>query len=88
MGTISRTRRPLLPPAPLSEGTPGGWRLGRRGVGPVLRAFLAVAGLLLIWQKRLRDRDALRTMSTAQLMDIGITREDALNEAEKPFWHR
>jgi uncharacterized protein YjiS (DUF1127 family) len=88
MGTISRSRRPLLPPAPLSDRTPGGWRLGRRRIGLASRAFLAFASLLLVWQKRLRDRDALRVMNTAQLMDIGITREDAQREAEKPFWHR
>ncbi|MGD1879508.1 MAG: DUF1127 domain-containing protein [Kiloniellaceae bacterium] len=50
------------------------------------RAVLGLAEILVLWQKRLRDRDALQSMTAGQLMDIGITREDALREAEKPFW--
>lgn len=94
MGTISRTGpgsgRPLLPPAPLAERTPGGWTAkgaGGRG-GVARRVFAALAAVLVVWQKRIGDREALQAMTAAQLMDIGITREDALREAEKPFWHR
>jgi uncharacterized protein YjiS (DUF1127 family) len=54
----------------------------------VRRLILGFAGILVAWQKRLRDRDTLRGMTTAQLLDIGLTREDALREAEKPFWQR
>jgi len=86
MGTISSTGRPLLPPAPLSERTPGGWTAGRGGLAR--RVFAALASVLVVWQKRIRDREALQSMTAAQLTDIGITREDALQEAEKPFWHR
>jgi uncharacterized protein YjiS (DUF1127 family) len=28
----------------------------------------------------------LRQMTTGQLKDIGVSRADALQEAEKPFW--
>jgi len=89
MNTISRSRRPLLPPATsLSDRAPGSWRLRRRSGSPAGRLFLAVAEVLMVWQKRLKDREALRSMTAAQLQDIGISREDALREAEKAFWHR
>lgn len=62
---------------------------GRRWGGfPTLAGAIAVGltDLLDLWQRRLRDRDMLRQMSTSQLKDIGLSRADALNEAEKPFW--
>ena len=90
MGTISRMGRPLLPPAASppnrADRAPGGWTAGRGGVA--WRVFLALTDVLVVWQKRIRDREALQSMTAAQLTDIGITREDALREAEKPFWHR
>lgn len=90
MGTISRAGRapitPASPLSPLSGRAPGGWKAGGRAENPLARAILGLAGILVLWQKRLRDRDILRGMTTSQLMDIGITREDALREAEKPFW--
>jgi uncharacterized protein YjiS (DUF1127 family) len=49
---------------------------------------VAVTDLLYLWQRRLRDRDMLLHMSTAQLKDIGLSRADALQEADKPFWRR
>ena len=95
MGTISRAGRapgtpasPLTHRAPLSDPAQGGWKAGHRAENLGARAVKAVASVLIVWQKRLRDRDALRTMSAAQLMDLGIRREDALREAEKPFWRR
>ena len=42
--------------------------------------------LLLVWQQRIHDREALRLMSESQLKDIGIGSIDARQEAEKPFW--
>ncbi|WP_340120122.1 DUF1127 domain-containing protein [Pelagibius sp. 7325] len=90
MGTISRTDRPLLPPAAFppnpADRAPGGWTAGRGGLAR--RVCAALASVLVVWQKRIRDREALQSMTAAQLADIGITREDALCEAEKPFWHR
>ncbi|MPZ11481.1 MAG: DUF1127 domain-containing protein [Kiloniellaceae bacterium] len=49
---------------------------------------VALTDLLYLWQQRLRDREALLQMTTAQLKDIGLSRADALQEAEKPFWRR
>ena len=90
MGTISRASRapitPAAPLSPLSGRAPGGWKAGGRADNLVARAVLGLAEILVLWQKRLRDRDALQSMTAGQLTDIGITREDALREAEKPFW--
>jgi uncharacterized protein YjiS (DUF1127 family) len=60
---------------------------GRGGfAGRAIGLVVAAMDLLYVWQQRLRDRDILRQMSTAQLKDIGISRADALEEADKPFW--
>ncbi|MDA8637796.1 hypothetical protein N9L49_04190 [Rhodospirillales bacterium] len=42
--------------------------------------------VLVMWEKRLKDRDALSHMKYGQLEDMGISPEDALIESEKPFW--
>ena len=88
MGTISRTAR-----APLEQRALTG---GRRPLKSRWDGFVSLAGdmvvavtdLLYLWQRRLRDREMLLHMSTAQLKDIGLSRADALQEAEKPFWRR
>lgn len=48
--------------------------------------FATLAGLLLTWQDRICQRDALDRMSTRQLEDIGLTRADVAIEVRKPFW--
>ena len=86
MGTISRLAR-----APLALRALTG---GRRPLRSRSGGFVGLAGdvvvaatdLLYLWQRRLRDRDMLLHMSTAQVKDIGLSRADALQEAEKPFW--
>jgi uncharacterized protein YjiS (DUF1127 family) len=42
----------------------------------------------LQWSERQRQRDALRELADDKhlLGDLGITREQALDEADKPFW--
>jgi len=42
--------------------------------------------VLVVWEKRLKDRDALSRMKYGQLEDMGMSPEDALTESEKPFW--
>jgi uncharacterized protein YjiS (DUF1127 family) len=42
--------------------------------------------LVKIWWRRMEDRQTLATMDDQSLHDIGITRCDAMNEANKPFW--
>lgn len=87
MGTISRMARA---PLALRPATTGRRRVSSKWGGGFVsfagRVVLGLADLLDLWQQRLRDRDTLRQMTTAQLKDIGVSRADALNEAEKPFW--
>ena len=86
MSTISRRGRL---PLTLRSASTGGWPLKtRRGgfAGLAVGLAIALTDRLDLWQRRLRDRDMLRAMSTAQLKDIGLSRADALNESEKPFW--
>ncbi len=42
--------------------------------------------MMTVWEKRLRDRAALRDMDSHLLRDIGLAPEDAAREAAKPFW--
>ncbi len=81
MSTILKTALPGS--AGLSRralGSPGHWHdLARRLV-------LLPVQLLIVWQRRIRDREALRLMSENQLKDIGIGQIEALQESEKPFW--
>jgi uncharacterized protein YjiS (DUF1127 family) len=54
---------------------------------PRLRAPLHI---LTAWVARGAERRALRQLAEDRhlLRDIGLTREQALREAEKPFWRR
>jgi uncharacterized protein YjiS (DUF1127 family) len=38
------------------------------------------------WHERVRQRRQLLQLSDHMLRDLGITRAEALGEAEKPFW--
>jgi uncharacterized protein YjiS (DUF1127 family) len=47
--------------------------------------------LIGIWANRSRTRQNLRELAewnSRLLADVGLTREDALREASKPFWRR
>jgi uncharacterized protein YjiS (DUF1127 family) len=54
---------------------PRGQRLSRRAVDVVL-----------VWHQRARQRRQLLELSDQMLRDIGISRADAIGEADKPFW--
>jgi uncharacterized protein YjiS (DUF1127 family) len=41
---------------------------------------------LLRWQELARQRRALLRLDDHMLKDIGVSRTDALREAERPFW--
>lgn len=41
---------------------------------------------LATWGERLKQRAALAEMDERMLKDIGVSRVDALTEADKPFW--
>ena len=49
-------------------------------------AALHAVDTILTWQERARMRHQLLMLDDRLLRDIGITRVEARNEAEKPFW--
>jgi uncharacterized protein YjiS (DUF1127 family) len=42
--------------------------------------------VLVMWEKRSKDREALSRMTYGRLEDMGMSPEDALTESAKPFW--
>lgn len=42
--------------------------------------------LFALYQHRAKTRQALLKLDSDQLKDIGITREQAIDEASRPFW--
>lgn len=71
----------------------GGSRSGRES-GLKAGSWLDAAQEFLIsvfdqigeWQERSAQRHRLMTMDARMLHDVGLCREDAINEAQKPFW--
>jgi uncharacterized protein YjiS (DUF1127 family) len=47
-----------------------------------------VAGAVLMWQERVRQRHMLASMDDHLLRDLGLSRSEAQAEWEKPFWRR
>jgi uncharacterized protein YjiS (DUF1127 family) len=45
-----------------------------------------VAALVAEWRRRIRCRRELERFSERDLADIGLKRDDALCEIQKPFW--
>jgi uncharacterized protein YjiS (DUF1127 family) len=45
-----------------------------------------IGAVLALWLRRARERHALAALDDRLLRDIGITRYDAANESQKPFW--
>ncbi|SDJ74586.1 Uncharacterized conserved protein YjiS, DUF1127 family [Pseudomonas delhiensis] len=43
-------------------------------------------GRIRRWRELARQREQLASLSDAALKDIGLSRADILQEAEKPFW--
>jgi uncharacterized protein YjiS (DUF1127 family) len=65
----------------------------RTGAWPALSAALAarirpVVEAVGIWVERKRMRRRLSHLSDHMLKDIGISRTDRAQEAEKPFWRK
>jgi uncharacterized protein YjiS (DUF1127 family) len=44
--------------------------------------------LLTEWRQRFRLRNEVERLTEQELADMRLTREDALNEVQKPFWQR
>ncbi len=45
-----------------------------------------ISGLIQLWVSRMKQRKSLKNLPDHLLKDVGISREDALKEACKPFW--
>ena len=62
------------------------FRPRRTNRGTALAVFFSLVEPLLVWEQRLCQRRQLAAMDDRLLQDMGISRADALVEAEKPFW--
>ena len=50
------------------------------------RAVVTLFDTVAEWAERRRQRRALEALPDHLLHDIGLSRADAVNEADKPFW--
>jgi len=50
--------------------------------------LITVMHLVQDWNERSCQRRELEQLSIYQLKDIGISKEDAIHEASKPFWKK
>lgn len=48
--------------------------------------FPNILNRLRLWAALARQRKALATLDNVALYDLGLTREDADREANRPFW--
>ena len=56
------------------------------GMELAARQAIQAAAALKKWNNRSQQRRALENLPDYMLKDIGISRMDALREADKPFW--
>lgn len=61
-------------------GAAQGWR------AKLARQTQAIAARLWLYRRRRRERAQLLALTERERRDMGITRIDAIREAEKPFW--
>jgi uncharacterized protein YjiS (DUF1127 family) len=69
----------------------GGRYLAADRAGParpssLIAALLGPLRLVRLWRRRACERALLATLPDRELRDIGISRTDAAQEYEKPFW--
>jgi uncharacterized protein YjiS (DUF1127 family) len=58
----------------------------RKGLALLVADTRSLFGLLVIWQKRSRQRFELATLDERTLKDLGISRAERDWEVAKPFW--
>ena len=46
-----------------------------------------LSSLFAEWRQRVWSRYQLEHLSERDLADMGLTRQDVFDEAQKPFWH-
>lgn len=59
---------------------------GRPSSAPWRMAFWRLVRTLRAWRERASSRRDLSQMEDRLLKDIGVSRIEAMREAEKPFW--
>ena len=60
---------------------------GQSGIAHGASAYLqSLATSLRVWRHRSQTRRSLKTLSDQHLSDIGVSRAEAVVEADKPFW--
>ncbi|AIB14021.1 hypothetical protein ABAZ39_19030 (plasmid) [Azospirillum argentinense] len=60
-----------------------GQGIANHGIGG---AVVALFDTVATWNERRRQRRALEALPDHLLQDIGLSRADAVTEADKPFW--
>ncbi len=51
-----------------------------------LPSLAGICHMLRRWRQLSRERGQLARLNDAALKDLGLSRADALQEAERPFW--
>jgi len=60
---------------------------GQSGIAQRASKYLqSLAKAYRVWRRRSQTRRSLKTLSEHQLRDIGVSRAEAVVEADKPFW--
>jgi len=63
-----------------------GARSTKRAGASLAALLMTVVDGLVAWQDRANGRRELAALDDRLLKDIGVSRVDALREADKPFW--
>jgi uncharacterized protein YjiS (DUF1127 family) len=72
-----------VPPALLDRRAVG---IAARGTGQLRAGLARVVARLLDWHDLARQRQALAALDDHMLKDIGLSRADARQEADRRFW--
>jgi len=60
---------------------------GQSGIAHRASGYLqSLAKARRLWRQRSQTRRSLKTLSEQHLSDIGVSRTEAIVEADKPFW--
>lgn len=62
------------------------WFPGNRDLSRAMAKIRGLGATVSLWRSRQRERRDLMKLDDRFLRDIGITRRQALEEAQKPFW--
>jgi len=60
--------------------------LTEQPIPPATTARRGLAGLLRVWRRRMRERDAMANLTERDLRDARLTRAELQAEIVKPFW--